>query len=348
MIDSRIQRVLGAYAGFASPRELRPVAVGQGFSGANVWRVEVLAGSFALRAWHPQHPTPPRLSWIHAVLAHVSRKSRETGLAIPIPVPLTTLTGPTWVEWDGRCWELAPWLPGAADEQSPPRRERQEAAARMLACFHRAAADFSAPCPGWEALGRYNDSPGIGERRQQLARWMSDDWASLEAAIRNGATDWQSFDKLAARWLTLARRVAPRVASQLAAVHHQKTPLQPCLRDIKRDHVLFTDDVVTGIVDFGAVRPESVAADLARLIGSYAAESAQTWHTATAAYETLRPLSAYERWLIGVFHDSGLLLGGGNWVEWVMVQQQVFQDRGAVEARLCEILERLAAVAERR
>lgn len=348
MAAPRIERVLAAYAGFAAPRDVRPMAAGQGFSGAEVWRIETMAGSFALRAWHPHHPSPERLSWIHAVLAHVDRTARRAGTELPLPLPLRMLTGPTFLESDGHCWELAPWLPGEPDQQNPPCPERITAAMTTLARFHQAAVGFSVPCPGWESTGRLDHSPGIGERRQQLARWMSDDWASLTRAIRQGAPDWPRFCELASEWLALARIVAARVASQLSPARHSPTPLQPCLRDIKRDHVLFTGDTVTGLVDFGALRPETVAADLARLVGSFAADCPLIWRDAIADYETICPLSTYERWLIEVFDESGLLLGGGNWVEWVMIQRQVFPDRDAVESRLKVILRRLTSLAERR
>ena len=45
--------------------------------------------------------------------------------------------------------------------------------------------------------------------------------------------------------------------------------LQPALRDARPEHFLFEDDRLSGLVDFGAMGVESVAADLARLIGEW-------------------------------------------------------------------------------
>ena len=52
----------------------------------------------------------------------------------------------------------------------------------------------------------------------------------------------------------------------------ESLPLSPAIRDIHHDHVLFSGDQVTGLVDFGILRIDTPLADMARLVGSLVAD----------------------------------------------------------------------------
>jgi hypothetical protein len=140
-------RVLNAYSLAVSG--VAALGSAGGFSGAAFWRVETPAGTFCLRRWPSEHPSPERLRTIHDVLRHVF----DAGVT-QVPVPLRTRDGGTFV-CDGGClWELAPWMPGTADYHSRSTRERLAAAMRLLARFHKAAATY----PG--GLTEKQTSPG--------------------------------------------------------------------------------------------------------------------------------------------------------------------------------------------
>jgi len=57
----------------------------------------------------------------------------------------------------------------------------------------------------------------------------------------------------------------PAVLAKLRPWAEVVGPVQPTVGDLRLEHVLFTGDRVTGIVDYGAVKPDHAAADLARL-----------------------------------------------------------------------------------
>jgi homoserine kinase type II len=117
--------------------------------------------------------------------------------------------------------------------------------------------------------------------------------------------------------------------------------LQPAIRDIHRDHVLFTGDEVTGLVDFGALRIDTPLADLARLIGSLASDNAAARQLALDAYAAVIPLSNTDRQLVDLLDDSGILLGGLNWLQWLYVERRDIGELLPIIARLDEIVGRL-------
>jgi Ser/Thr protein kinase RdoA (MazF antagonist) len=113
------------------------------------------------------------------------------------------------------------------------------------------------------------------------------------------------------------------------------------LRDIWHDHVLFTNDKVTGIIDPSACRMESVACDLSRLIGSLVGDDVRLRHQAFEEYERHRTLTTGERALATVFDRTGVLLSGWTWLEWIYVERRPFHDRQAVTRRLTQVVERM-------
>lgn len=55
----------------------------------------------------------------------------------------------------------------------------------------------------------------------------------------------------------------------------QRVSVQLCFTDVHRDHVLYSGDEVTGLIDYGAVKLDSPAVDLARLFGENEATLAE-------------------------------------------------------------------------
>jgi Ser/Thr protein kinase RdoA (MazF antagonist) len=331
-VDHDVERVLRLYPDDCQPRAFEPLAAGLGFSGAALWRVETARGSLCLRRWPPGHPTVERLEFIQAVLWHVDQEGFRR-----IPMPLETRHRHGYVFFAGHLWELAPWLAGRADFPQNPSTARLESAMISLAQFHLAASTFPLPDT------RPATSPGIDERRRRLADLVSGRLDAIRVASSNGASPALA---LAARHLVeLAARAAPRVAPLVESAAAVLVPLQPCIRDIWSAHVLFTGDVVSGIVDFGAMRVESVAADVARLLGSLVGDDAGQWQQGLAAYQRLRGLSDDELRLVSVFDRSTVLLGGLQWLDWIYLEGREFPDPPAVMSRIDEFSKRLAVLA---
>lgn len=320
--------VLAAYGDECQPRACHYLAGAGGFSGARLWRLETPRGPLILRRWPSEHPTPQRLAFIHAVIAHSVRQG-YTELAEPIP----TLAGSTWVEDEGHLWELAPWLPGVADYHAAPSRARLEAAMEALARFHLAASTF----PRTEASE--GTSPGIRERLARLERLSRGEFDDL---LEPGhAVSWPTLHALARQLLPLARRLAADHLSTIRSASQVSVPLQPCLRDVWHDHVLFEGPRVSGLIDYGAMRIESVAGDVARLLGSLAGDDAIVWEMGMDAYERCRPLTPVEQYLVAVFDRSTVVWAGVQWLVWVFAESREFENRAEVARRCQHWLDRL-------
>lgn len=294
-----------------------------------MWRVRNAGeGELCLRRWAKEHPTVERLRLIHAVLGLVAR-------SLPVVTsPLKTAKGMTFVEHGGHLWELTKWLPGAADYRSRPSRERLKAAMNVLARFHMAAAEYKR---------RTGIAPAVADRQRQLAGMRAKGLAEIERGL--GQPLGNEIDELAVRLLAAAGEAlqSRSIDGRLAAV--PELMLQPAIRDVHHEHVLFTGDEVTGLIDFGALRIDTPLADVARLVGSLVGDDADARRFAFDTYSELRSLGDTDRRLVDLLDESGLVLGGLNWLMWLYVERRDMGPVGPIVKRIDELLVRLESPA---
>ena len=294
-----------------------------GFSGARLWRAATSAGDFCVKAWPAGALTAERLSWIHRLL----QTARTAGVDF-VPQPLASAAGSSVVVHAGQLWDISTWLPGAADFHEHRSDTRLAAAGTGLARLHRAwhaAAPSVGPCPG------------VGRRLDTVRRWrelLSTGWQPTIAS-----------DDPVRLWAERAWQLLPRAVTDaeraLAAWRDVSVPLHPCWCDPWHDHVLFTGDHVTGLIDFGSVKVDHAAIDLARLLGSFVGDEYARWEVALAAYRAVRPLTEQESVLIAVLEQAGLMNALVNWLRWLYHERRDFEDRPAVAKRLQIMVTRL-------
>jgi len=322
--------LLQAYPAIAPVQSITPHRTG-GFSGARLWQVSTARGDFALRRWPAEHPSPERLEWIHALLRHVARE----GLTI-VPVPVENIHRKTYLQTHGHLWELVPWLAGRPAKSPCRDILKLRAALAALARFHQAAASFPIGAP------QLGISPALKNRHEQLQRLIAGEATELYQSI--SADVWPAGVTPAQRMAQLFALASRPVERQLAIAARIATPLQACLRDVWSDHLLFEGDEVRGLIDFGAARVESPAGDVARLLGSLAADDPHLWRAGIEAYQSVRPLSETELQLIEAFDRSTVLMAGWNWIAWIYRDRRRFADLSSVAQRLDHYADRLAAL----
>jgi len=316
--------------------QMESVGVQGGFSGAVIWKVSIEGQNYCLRRWPQVHPTMDGLAVIHGLLFH----TKKSGFEI-VPAPLPTRSGKTFFLNEQHLWELAPWMPGEASYLDQPSKTKLEAAARCLAKFHKAAENFSHAGVGQ----KITQSSGLRQRLailQELQQGGLDKlWQATRLAVPN------QLQQLAFELLEGIDRPLAKITGRLVQIADSPLPLQWCLQDVRHDHILFTDDRVTGLIDFGAVAVESVAGDLARLLGSMVNDDAQAWRTGVEAYCRVRPLTEDQQRAMVGFDEGGTLCSAANWVRWLFVDRKTFPQMNAVVRQLQWLSTRLRALESR-
>ena len=321
-----VAAILGHY-----PRDLRPTRVESlgsagGMSGAQFWRLTTSSGLLALRRWPQEHPTRNGLAEIHAILQHAASRGCTF-----LPVPIATTAGDTIVSHSRHFWELAPWLPGSADYEQSPRPEKLRAAMIALANFHIATSQY----PVQSIQDHSRPAPSITNRLRKLIELESGGIAELSSVFDDA--NWPDLMPLAQRFLAAVPSVLPIAIARLSPLAHEPLRLQSCIRDIWHDHVLFTGDTVTGLIDFGAMAIDTPATDVARLLGSLAGQS-QTWRDGLAAYCTIRPLAEKEIEVAAALLAAAPILAGYNWLRWILIENRRFENHDQVIDRFRRIV----------
>jgi Ser/Thr protein kinase RdoA (MazF antagonist) len=310
---------LYSLAGAAEPIPLENCG---GFSGARIWRGQSLTGGFCLKAW-PESMCSRTLQQIHALMD----RARQAGLDF-VPGVERTLTGESTVEHAQRVWDVTTWMPGQADFHARPTAARLANACTALARLHEVwAGAFTAngPCPAvqrrlhrlgeWSALVESGWRPEF-DRFGPVRFWAERGWEILPSRIRE-----------------LPAKLLPWTAPPVA--------LQPCLCDLWHDHVLFTGDSVSGIIDYGSVKVDNVAVDLARLLGSLVEDNGLMRSLGLDAYSSVRPLTAMEQRLVHILDETGTVLAAANWLIWLYHDGRRYDDLDAIARRMAALVRRI-------
>ena len=323
---------------FADISQARVASLGVqgGLSGAVIWRVSMADRQLCLRRWPQAHPTMDGLLAIHGLLRHVGQQGNCL-----VPVPLPTREGETFFVNEDHLWELTPWMPGKADFCSEPSSAKLTGAMHALANFHLQASSYSRAA----SEVRMAHSPGLQQRLEMLRALEQGELDRLWKAAR--VAEASDLREMACELLEGIVRSLDGVAARLEQLVGVALPLQWCLRDVRHDHVLFTGDQVTGLIDFGGAAIDAVSGDVARLLGSMVNDSQASRQAGIDAYTQVRRLSDQEYQAIAGFDEGGALCSAANWVRWLFVESRPFPQIHALHAQLVWLRDRLQAIAER-
>lgn len=332
-----LSTVLRSYSRLGTLQSLPSLQTG-GFSGARVWKVRLGETFYCLRRWPPEGINVSRLEALHALLEGIVHRG-----VTEIPRPLRTSNGATFVEFHGTLWHLETWKPGRADFSKCRSEARLSHAMQTLARWHRAARDICPTLPESRPFfqSSHSAAPAVVNRLKLLQDWTEPRLSNLARALC--VAPRTAFRDVASTMSRLFERALPEARIQMAWAQDLQVPLQPCLRDVWHDHVLFTGDVVTGLIDCSAARTDTVAADLSRLLGSFVENDAAAWAFALSEYAKHNPLTPEEMQLVPILDRSGLLLSGMTWLDRHLLRGLPLDQPEAVTARLQQIVARLGS-----
>ncbi len=315
-----------------------PLKNAGGFSGAQLWKIESGQQSYCLRRW-PDGVNLQRLAKNHQVLAKVAIQGCEF---VPVPfcvaVDLSSQTierncyeFPSLLIAQSGIWQLEPWMRGRADFFERPSKTRLRAAAQALARFH-LAVDSSHP-------GEEDVCPAIVDRTSMLERLMQKEFHQIANHSRTYAPP--HFASVIEHTEIGFKRLSRSMYERLKMCLQLRVRVTPVIRDVWHDHVLFSGDQVTGIVDYGAMRDDSRAVDVARMLGSFCENEASLWQDAIDAYRQISPLTDNELTLLPVLDQSTVLLSLVNWLRWLFVENRKFENAKDILPRMHHLCDRL-------
>ncbi len=319
----------------------KPIAVRRfatnGFSGTRHWQIKLPDASRFMIRQLPQGAMMERLDQTRQILKHVVCQGCDF-----VPLPLETSAGNAAICLSDRCWQLEPFFPGVANFRQRPTPARMKNAMQTLARWHRAAATIGGvESRSSKLVMQGNTAPGIASRLTRcIAVGRPGGVIDQIHRLASGGRLRSPIEVASSPFIAAFQKGAAELRNRLERASQLQVPIQYCIRDIHHEHLLFADassDEISGVVDYDAVRMDSVAADLSRLLRSMLDGGPASWMQAISDYEHIRPLADSERELLAAFDESNRLLSGVQWLEWIVLEQRQF-DWERVNHRLQEIL----------
>lgn len=341
--DIDLSRLCGAWFG-DRPRIVRP-GPRTGFGGTHLAIIELPDSreAFVVKAFRAGMRRD-RAAWVHRFM----RQARARGV-LEVSELAVTGGGDTLVEdAAGGLWEAVRFVAGTA--VTAPRPGQVRAGMELLARLHLAVERLPDTPPS------SGPSSGVLRRIEQAERLRAEPWSRLlSRPVGAAASPLEvAIRERIPRAIDLVSTIeAARVLDRIARFPRQPHALQPVVRDVWSDHVLFSAvaaDDVSGLVDFHAAAVDVPATDIARLLGSWlppvergTLPVVDRWPEALAAYERIRPLPPGSRELITWLEATGVLCGLDNWFRWVLAERRLFSTPDAVIRRIDRLIAGLPA-----
>ncbi len=333
--------------GVVSARAMPP-----GMSGASVFQCQLASGDLlALKRW-PAGTGLARIRKVHQVVQHARNSGCELVPGIhPVAVGIGNSPQTAFSHQQSH-WDLTQWMPGEpashAAASDPATLDQVRSGAAVIARFHASV----------RSLGvRQQPPPAVLARLKRLSELdplvpQAIDLAAPPASAQEISPALQRAIHEAGRLLHWKwNEVSRRIARSLSQYQFASVTIQYVLRDIHRDHILFSDRRPTGLIDFDAVRMDTPATDLARWVGSFAVEPERSsemaiekvWDAALAGFCQENPSNFHPQPDLHVALARDLCFATtwislANWLVWLLCQQRAFPvGQDAVAGRIVEL-----------
>ncbi|MFO0815630.1 MAG: phosphotransferase [Gemmatales bacterium] len=287
------------------------ISVPPGFSGAAVWKVTATTGSFALKRW----PSDFQPDWQR--ITHLSMLAQQHGYHL-LPVPHFTIQRQPYIKDQGVHWSACSWMTG--QPVATPNEEQLQTAMQSLAQLHRLWQRHAETATG--------PSPSVQHQIMRLEAWTEAEYQQIA----------RSSHPLHLQALALLRSHRHSAIERLRPWQLTPLPLHYVLGDVWAEHLLYTGDSLTGIIDLATIRLDHPAHDLARLLGSYCAGDARRRAQALEYYPHTDP---HLESLTIALDEAGAIVALGNWLRWLVLENRPHLNHTAAHTRLQCLVNRL-------
>lgn len=331
-----------------------------GFSATKIWQIrqvipvlgqvgpatECDSALWCLRSWPIDEPGADTLGWIHQQV--ISAAAHCPFILAPVPLKGGSKA---FVEYENRLWQVERWATGRNDFHDAPSPTRVTEGMQALAQLHlgwiATPQESSSILLGqWNAAGKpyatLGPSPGLQNRWIQLNQLLESKRTIFLQTRRFLSTTEGPLPGSHLMWNTVVDRVEQywsdhfqRGRSLLDKRNSLILPLGPVLADVWSDHLFFVGDRLSAIIDYGAMRIDSAAADLSRCLSSLCGTDAQARQDAIQQYEAKRPLTESEHVAIQIFDHTSRLLGPLHWLRWLFVEQRMAPSEAILRRLQC-------------
>ncbi|OYP35074.1 hypothetical protein CGZ80_13355 [Rhodopirellula sp. MGV] len=283
----------------------KTIAMPSGMSGASVFRCRTASHAgqlvdsssqseeLALKCWPEQTPG-------HRVEAIHQRVSSLASKLDLVPSYRRSVDGKTAVvDLRGCWWELSSWMPGQplpanADIAQVTCGARALLAAHRHLCTIELGQDRHFQPPVFEPCVAVQERlKRLQTITQPLQRCFQSNLAGSVPVRQLTGTDPALVLQAIDRARELLRRNWPdrsrRIQAELATLQFDPVPQHWILRDVHREHLLFVDRQVSGLIDFDAMRIDSPIVDFARWLGSFDCFWESPFETATQILAEVEP-----------------------------------------------------------
>ena len=317
-----------------------------GFSGARIFRCRCDDDrEFALRVW-PNSTKPERVHEVHDLMSFVRNSG---GSFVPQLFPIVASQQNDFaIRIENEIWELQSWMAGQPLPVNASLKQIS-AGASAIARFH----SLSAARGSQEqvATGVRSRANRIHELDQLLPKAFSGSLRSTDSKLQESM--FHAVDLVQRKWPVVKKQMNRLLERYLSL----SVRTQYVLRDVHREHILFDQDHVRGLIDFDAVRIDWPVFDLCRWGGSFlvATHSPEdVWEAIAAGYGAESPLSTSESSMLSIdslremdFCSTWISLS--NWLVWLCAESRVFPNQDqAIAERIENLVQRASQSSQQR
>lgn len=300
-----------------------------GLSGSDVWQVESPWGSFCLKCM-PEGFSVQRITAIHQAVTW----RRDAGMKCLVGYCQAT-SGQTFVEHDGRIWELQMWAKG--EEPLPPYTNWQKTGMfQAVARFHRILQDTP------HDRSQLAKSEGVSVRLDMLRTWRKHRLQELDPRL--ASYEHPRRKELLSIILFAFQEYQHLLEPLLEEVGRHEYLVEQCIGDPRPENFRFENHQISALIDLGSMRRDNIALDISRLASEVSFQTPVDWQFTWDCIEVVRPLKEAEKHLAHVLDAANVVLTGLKWVQWLLLDGYSFQNEELVDARLHHLCYRLREI----